>query len=1174
LLTNATNVSVTISASGSYTYYASTVNSTLGCESPTRTAVTVTSLPELIATPAVSPAAVCPGSNVSLSGGVSRSGKSTVNVSIPLALFSTTNANSPLTVSGFSAALNNTSVKINFVKVNITHSSVAALKVRLVAPDASVFNLTNQTGSGANFTNTMFQTGGAALSSGTAPYTGIFAPQQAFSNFNGKNPNGTWTLNVQNVGTILSPAGNIISWEINFIDGNGITYSWTSTPPGFTSALQNPSSVLSQSTNFHLSVNGPGGCTTNSSVTANASPLPVAQISSNAPVCEGIALTLFGDNSAVGQTTGNTWSWNGPSFSSSSQNPTLNSTSVTNSGTYVLTVTNNFGCTASVTADMLVNPNPVLAIGTQINVSCNGLSDGQVDIDATNGTAPYLFDLVGPSTPDGIFSGLTQGVYTATVNDDNGCVATPLNVTITEPAVLTVTAGSNNPVCIGTSLNLSATPSGGTSGYSYLWTGPNGPISAVQNPIIAAATAADAGNYSVQVTDANSCTAISANYAVQVTPLPSAALSLAGSAYKCLGQQVTLSLTMTGTSPWACTIPAASYDGVTDSTFTILSSPANINITPATGGAHTYAVSEIATIGCPPGGTSSGSATAYISTAPPTPVSGPVPVGATSEACVNTVMLITSNTITGQNIFYSWNTGSHSSVVEFSTSSTGPWSAGPFQTTTNQVYAKFGTLGSGLSGYYVCLQGVNGCGSTINKCLWVRGVVSGPGSITPPDGVVACENTTELYSCGLSAGATVYTWTLNGSAAAVSPNGGNNPTNVSVTFPTGFTTGQLCVTAALACGGASTSPSRCININKNPANPTVITGVPAACPGTTGVSYSIPAVLGASGYNWTVPANATIVTGANSPSITVDFPTPFMGSHSVCVTATSTCGASAAKCKTVVSGIPNQPAGITGPLANVCGSTIQYSVVSPPGGLTYTWTNPAGTTISGSATGSTILLNISPTFTSGFLTVAANSALCAPATSATRTSSTFWGRPNNPGAITQNPPGAFCSGSSLNFSVVNPVIGPVPIYTWTSSNGAITSLQGPNNVDVTWGTTAAGTITVRAGNSCGLSAGTGSQVFTPAGCREEDNNILSSTAFSVYPNPAHDKITVSIDVNEQTGFNLKLRDMSGRIILSEDRQAGGGLNAYSMDLKGFAKGIYMLEVQSANDKWKTKVIIE
>ena len=39
-------------------------------------------------------------------------------------------------------------------------------------------------------------------------------------------------------------------------------------------------------------------------------------------------------------------------------------------------------------------------------------------------------------------------------------------------------------------------------------------------------------------------------------------------------------------------------------------------------------------------------------------------------------------------------------------------------------------------------------------------------------------------------------------------------------------------------------------------------------------------------------------------------------------------------------------------------------------------------------------------------------------------------------------------------------------------------------------------------------------------------------------------------------FNVKLRDMSGRVILSEDQNGVAGTNAYELDLKNFAKGIY------------------
>jgi hypothetical protein len=596
-------------------------------------------------------------------------------------------------------------------------------------------------------------------------------------------------------------------------------------------------------------------------------------------------------------------------------------------------------------------------------------------------------------------------------------------------------------------------------------------------------------------------------------------------------------------------------------TGSVLSSSSTLNVTPSVG-SHTYYV-RIEEPGCP-FNTTCASITILVTNAPPGTVTGTFT--GPSEACSGTVSLITVNPISGSNIHYSWNIGTNSSVVLFSTNIGGPFSPGPFSTLTNQVYAQFGALGGGQSGYYVCVQGVNACGSTNNRCLSIRGTVSGPGAITPANQVVACPGDVKSYACGTSAGASVYNWTLSGSATPITS--GQGTQNVQVTFPPAFVSGQLCVTAALACGGSSTSPARCMSISKTPANPNVPTGAATVCPGATGVSYSIPAVSGATGYNWTVPANATIATGANSPSITVNFPTPYNGTSSVCVTTTSACGASAAKCKNVASGIPAQPAGITGPVANVCGSTVQYSVVNPIAS-SYTWTNPAGTTISGSATGSTILLNISSTFTSGVLTVAANSVACAPATSAVRTSSTIWGRPNNPGAITANP-SVWCSGGFVNFYVTP--ASPLPSYTWTVSNGTIDAGQGTSIIDVTWGATAAGTVTVKASNTCGQSAGTSSQSFS-AGCREEGSST-SAAAFSAYPNPAHDKITVSIDVKEQAQFNVKLLDMSGRVIFSEDHAATAGINAYELDLKDYAKWIYMLEVQSADDKWKTKVIIE
>src|SRR6185295_14956187 len=100
------------------------------------------------------------------------------------------------------------------------------------------------------------------------------------------------------------------------------------------------------------------------------------------------------------------------------------------------------------------------------------------------------------------------------------------------------------------------------------------------------------------------------------------------------------------------------------------------------------------------GGTSSGSAVLYVSNAPPSNSVGS-PVSQFSYACSGDVQLITVNAVGGQNIRFSWNQCSSSSVVLFSTSATGPWSPGPFQTTLNQVYAQFGTVAPNHSGYNI-----------------------------------------------------------------------------------------------------------------------------------------------------------------------------------------------------------------------------------------------------------------------------------------------------------------------------------------------------------------------------------------------------------------------------------------------------------------------------------------
>ena len=74
-----------------------------------------------------------------------------------------------------------------------------------------------------------------------------------------------------------------------------------------------------------------------------------------------------------------------------------------------------------------------------------------------------------------------------------------------------------------------------------------------------------------------------------------------------------------------------------------------------------------------------------------------------------------------------------------------------------------------------------------------------------------------------------------------------------------------------------------------PAPADIITGVTPLCTGNTGVAFSIPAIPNATGYDWILPVDATIASGANTNAITVDF-SGIAVSGIISVTGTNTYG--------------------------------------------------------------------------------------------------------------------------------------------------------------------------------------------------------------------------------------------------------------------------------------------
>lgn len=122
----------------------------------------------------------------------------------------------------------------------------------------------------------------------------------------------------------------------------------------------------------------------------------------------------------------------------------------------------------------------------------------------------------------------------------NGCSGTPTSFTITVNPSPVISAGSNIPLCVGSTLVLNA-----TGGSSYSWSGPNSFSSSIASPSISNTTTDNEGVYTVTVTDDNSCTA-SATTNVTFNPLPTA--SIVTNSPVCSGNNVTFTLTTNGTS--------------------------------------------------------------------------------------------------------------------------------------------------------------------------------------------------------------------------------------------------------------------------------------------------------------------------------------------------------------------------------------------------------------------------------------------------------------------------------------------------------------------------------------------------------------------------------------------------------------------------------------------------
>lgn len=80
--------------------------------------------------------------------------------------------------------------------------------------------------------------------------------------------------------------------------------------------------------------------------------------------------------------------------------------------------------------------------------------------------------------------------------------------------------------------------------------------------------------------------------------------------------------------------------------------------------------------------------------------------------------------------------------------------------------------------------------------------------------------------------------------------------------------------------------------------------------------------------------------------------------------------------------------------------------------------------------------------------------------------------------------------------------------------------------------------------------------------------------FSVYPNPASEKLTIKVDVSESKTIQVAIVDLIGKTLLTREILLSSGVNTKEISLENINKGVYILRITSDGQTFNRKVIVD
>jgi subtilisin family serine protease len=374
-------------------------------------------------------------------------------------------------------------------------------------------------------------------------------------------------------------------WEIRNSNGS-LVHSSTVINPTFTMSTAGTYTVK-------LTASSSDAVTTTKStgLIVEATPTPSITAGGATSFCQGGTVTLSGNTGYQ------SYLW--------SNGSTTSTVTVSDSNTYILTVTSANGCIGTTSINVDVNPLPTATVSSATGSFdfCDGTT---LELTAPAGASGYQwYDGSSPITgaTSASYSAAATGNYSVEVTSADGCASLSTAQAVTKNVLpsAAISNASSLAFCEGDSVVLTA-----PAGLSYAWT-----TGATTQSITATAS----GQVGLTVTDANGCSATSTSVQVTTYNIPTLSIAAPAGTSICAGESTTLTASAGFASyAWGSGSTSISKIVTTSGTYTVTGTTSDGCITTA---------SETVTVNAAPTATITNSGSSVLCSGDSTTLSAP-----------------------------------------------------------------------------------------------------------------------------------------------------------------------------------------------------------------------------------------------------------------------------------------------------------------------------------------------------------------------------------------------------------------------------------------------------------------------------------------------------------------------------------------------------------------------